>query len=291
VSAPRRLAQGEWSAAYAFSRGAEPLIARFSAYRDDFEKDRFAADRFASPALPIPRVLETGEAFDGFYAISEAAPGRHIDDVSGPELRALLPALFAALDAARTASLEGTCGYGVWGAAGNARHPTWRAALLDVAADGPGRRTSGWRERLAASPAGIRPFERAYARLEALTRDVAVGRHLVHSDLLHFNVLVANTRITAVLDWGSSLYGDFLYDLAWFRFFAPWFPAAREVDVTEEVLSHWRAVGLAVPDLERRMECCLLHIGLDAQAYCAFAGRPAAEIVQMAARTSEVTAV
>ena len=48
-------------------------------------------------------------------------------------------------------------------------------------------------------------------------------RHLIHSDLLNYNVLVADGRISAVIDWGCAMYGDFLYDLAWFEFWAPWY--------------------------------------------------------------------
>jgi thiamine kinase-like enzyme len=54
--------------------------------------------------------------------------------------------------------------------------------------------------------------------------DHVIQGHLVHSDLLHYNVLVAADRVTAVLDWGSSLYGDFLFDLAWLST-ARWFRA------------------------------------------------------------------
>ena len=61
---------------------------------------------------------------------------------------------------------------------------------------------------------GIRPFEEAYEYLQALADCVPKERHLIHSDLLHYNVLVKADRITGVLDWGCGMYGDFLYDLA-----------------------------------------------------------------------------
>jgi aminoglycoside phosphotransferase (APT) family kinase protein len=36
----------------------------------------------------------------------------------------------------------------------------------------------------------------------------------VQSDLLYFNVLAADDRARGVIDWGSSLYGDFVWDVA-----------------------------------------------------------------------------
>ena len=97
-------------------------------------------------------------------------------------------------------------------------------------------------------------------------------RTLVHSDLLHFNVLVADDRITGLLDWGCSLYGDFLYDVGWFTFWAPWEPAWNGIDFGAEALRHYARLGLDVPDVALRLRACELQIGLDGMAYQAYKG-------------------
>jgi hygromycin-B 4-O-kinase len=213
-----------------------------------------------------------GQAFGAYYAISERVFGGYIDDVDGTQMGALLPALFAALDTARLADLSGTTGYGLWQADGTAPHPSWRAALLDVANDRPTDRIHGWRERLTASPVGDGPFEAAYERLQMLADRVPEERYLVHSDLLHYNVLVQADRITGVLDWGCAMYGDFLYDVAWLGFWQPWYPAWQGIDFQTEAMRHYAALGLDVPHLEERLLCCQIHIGLAGQAYMAHAG-------------------
>jgi hygromycin-B 4-O-kinase len=264
------LGMGVWSKAFAFRRLDQDYVIRFGAHGDDFGKDRLAA-AFASPALPIPRVLEMGETAGGYYAISERVHGGYIDDVGEAQMRALLPALFAALDAARLADLSGTSGYGGWSAGGNAPFPSWQAALLDVACDRPGDRIHGWRGRLAASAAGSGPFEQAYRRLQELAVHVPEERHLIHSDLLHYNVLVEGDRITGVLDWGCALYGDFLYDLAWFCFWQPWYPAWQGIDFRAEYEHHCAAIGFDLPHFDERLAACQIHIGLAGQAYQAYA--------------------
>ena len=95
----------------------------------------------------------------------------------------------------------------------------------------------------------------------------------MHSDLLNYNVLVADGRVTAVLDWGSSLYGDFLFDLAWLTFWQPWYPAWRGIDFRRAARRHHAEIGLRVTDFEARMRCCELCIGLDGMAYQAFRSR------------------
>ena len=271
IAGVERIARGEWSRAYFFRHRDRAYVVRFGAHLEDFAKDRLAAG-FRAPALPVPAVLAVGEAFGGYYAISERLYGAYIDGASGAQMRALLPALFAALDAMRLVDLTGTTGYGGWGADGNAPFADWRTALLDVGQDRPADRIAGWRAALAASPTGAAPFDEAYEQLRALAAYSPPERHLIHSDLLHYNVLVAGDRITGVFDWGCGLYGDFLYDLAWFCFWAPWFPAWNGIDFRREALRHYAASGLAVPHFEARLRACQLHIGLGGQAYQAFKG-------------------
>lgn len=288
LGAVSSIGHGEWSKAYAYQHAGGDYVVRFSALREDFAKDQLAA-RHGSRDLPIPPIIEIGEAFDGFfyYAISERAFGEYLDALDETRMRAALPALFAALDAARLVDLSASTGYGVWGADGSAPHPTWRAALLAVAEDRPTDRTHGWRDRLATSPTGFRPFDAAFQRLQALVEACPEERHLVHSDLLNYNVLVAGERISTVLDWGSSIYGDFLYDLAWLSFWSPWYPAWRGIDFRRAATRHYAAIGLEVPGFEERLRCYEVRIGLEAQAYNAFKGRWA-ELEATARRTLAV---
>jgi hygromycin-B 4-O-kinase len=184
----------------------------------------------------------------------------------------LLPSFFAMLDTVRNVDVSGTTGYGVWGRDGHAPHATWRAALLDLADDRPTKRVHGWRGRLASSAVGSQAFDAAFERLQGLIGVCPEERHLIHSDMLYYNVLVDNDRISAVLDWGSSMYGDFLWDIAWFTFWQPWYTGWREIDFVAEAARHFRSIRLRVPHMAERLRCYEICIGMDGLVYQAFAG-------------------
>ena len=279
------LRPGEWSRVYAVHRGNEELVVRFSRYRDDFEKDRLAAG-WSGPDLPVPEVLEIGEAPGGAYAITRRVRGEYLDVLDERRMRAVLPSLFRALDAARRIDLSSTRGFGGWDARAGGQHRTWREALLTIGATVPAGRNEGWRERLEESPTGSGAFDEALDRLRALVDVCPEERHVIHDDLLNRNVLVEGARIIAVLDWGSSNYGDFLWDIALLVYGSAWFPAWSGIDFAAEAARHFARIGLSVPKYEERLRCYAIRIGLSGIAYNAFKGR-SDDIAWHAARTLE----
>jgi len=263
---------GEWSVVYSVVTADAELVARFGAYDEDFEKDAYAA-RYSSPALPITPIIEWGPVLGGFYAIAERIAGEHIDGLDETRMRRLLPVLFAAMDAMREVDLSASSGFGGWRADGRTTHPSWRAWLLGSFSEPATRGAPGWRELLAYSPTSVAIFEEGYARLVEMAEHCPEERALFHDDLINRNVLVDGDRIAAVLDWGSSKYGDFLYDIANLVFYRPWFPAWRNIDFAAEARAHYDAIGLAVPQFAERLACYTLRIALDGMTYSAFRKR------------------
>ena len=267
-----RIGQGDWSQTFSFSMDGKMHIARFGQYDEDYRKDEFAM-RFRSPQLPIPRILQIGEAFDGYYAISEMLPGGPIDDLDADQTRAAIPAVLGLLDALRGADISSTQGYGLWGADGNALFDSWGVYLLDIAREDHNQRFLGWRGKLAESSIGLERFDGLVEKLADLVPFLPQGRWLIHSDLLHYNLLMQDAKVSGLIDWGCAKYGDFLYDLAWFTFWAPWQPSMQGIDWRGQALEHYAAIGLEVPNFEERLQACELHIGLDSVIYCTHIGR------------------
>ena len=264
------IGEGAWSRCFGFRHDGADLAVRFGKHLEDFRKDALAA-AYASPDLPVPAVLAVGPAFDGYYAISQRAYGVPLESVSPDEWRHIVPSVIATLEAMRTANITATTGFGGWDAEGRGSHATWSSHLLAVAEHSPEHRTYGWRDRLAAVPDGEDAFVWGMEKLAAVVRD-DIPRSLTHCDLINRNVLVDGGRITAVFDWGCSRYGDHLYDLAWFEFWAPWLPNLDVRALRAGLEERWRVAGYMPADLEQRLMACHLHIGLDHLGYNAFVG-------------------
>jgi hygromycin-B 4-O-kinase len=185
-------------------------------------------------------------------------------------MRAVLPSLFRALDAISGIDIATSGGYGIWSPSQRGEHPTWQAALLDVARERP--RIPGWRSVLEASPTGIDRFDEAYDVLSQLVASLPNERRLIHDDLLYRNVLVEGNRINAVIDWGNSMYGDHLYEAALLLYWWQWYPQWSDIDIRAELDGHWAERGAPPADLEQRLLAYQLHAGLEHQAYSAFKG-------------------
>ena len=266
----RFLGAGDWSRAYSIALDGREAVIRFGDHVEDFRKDQAMA-RHSSATLPVPAVIEIGTTGDGFFAVSERASGELLDSLDEAGMRATLPGLLTAMDTLRHIDATGTAGYGIWAPDGTGPAASWAQALLGVNRETA--RVPGWRAALAASPVGMRTFDLAYARLRELAEDLPDERHIVHGDLLNRNVLVRGSRITAVIDWGNALYGDWLYDAAWLIYCWPLFPQWQGIDIATELEEHWRRHGCLAPGLHRRLQAYLLHIGLGAMAYNAYRGR------------------
>src|SRR5258707_636985 len=189
----------------------------------------------------------------------------------GPGLRPDLRRLLRALDAIRGIDVAGSTGYGIWPPDSAGPHPSWQAALLSIADDHD--RIAGWRRVLQTSLAAAGAFAKAHARLQSMAGALPGTRHIIHGDLLNHNVLVNGSRIRGVIDLGKAAYGDWLYDAAWLLYWWPWYPAWRRIDLRAELDRHWKAGRGPPADLEFRLRCYQLHVGLDALTNNAFTGR------------------
>ena len=220
----QHLGGGFWSAAYGYRIGDEELVLRINDAPDGFRADEQAM-RYASPGLPVPALLAIGQAFGRWFAISSRHHGRFLEEVAAEEAHILGPTVVDLLAALREVPDSGVDA------------PPWHDFLMDGITDVPGRHTSGWRAKVASDPAADHTFRETDSRIRALLDACPDRRQLVHSDLLHYNVLVTPSAdaVTAVFSWKCSTWGDALYDLAWCTFWGRWHEGIGALDLWSRV--------------------------------------------------------
>ena len=244
VAAPR---QGEWSNAYYFRGDGGDFVVRFAAVVRELRegpRDRGGV-LVAGVADPTRDGGRRGVRWLPTRSPSACSASSWTCSMNLPCAASSLRCS-RALDAMRAFDLSATKGYGPTTPDGNGEHTSWREYLLDVGhdpLDSETNRVTGWRSRLATMPEVERGFDEACAALMSLVTACPEIRHLVHSDLLYGNVFVSGDRVTGVFDWGCTLYGDFLYDVAWLTFWSPWYPGLDAIDVRAEALAHFAATG------------------------------------------------
>jgi hygromycin-B 4-O-kinase len=264
------LGAGGWSEAYSFVHDGVKFVIRWSHVADNFERDAYAV-RYRRDGLPIPSITASGRMDHTFYAISPFIDGTVLEALPLPELEQTLPAILKLFRALRSVDLSAATGFGFWNGQGHGSHKSWSAFLLDDKNASAGSLIHGWRAKLEASPMGMTAYDQLWQSLVSLVKQCPEERSLVHSDLLNRNVLAASGQIAAVLDWGSSFYGDSLYDVAWFTFYEPWFPHFKEVSLARRLQDDFQADPRANQDnLEARLLCYLLDIGIGSIAYNAY---------------------
>ncbi|MHB8467269.1 MAG: phosphotransferase family protein [Acidimicrobiales bacterium] len=221
---------GFWSAAYAYRVAGQDLVLRIGTIPEGFESDR-AAMAFSGPDLPVPTVVEIGQAFGVGYAISVRHFGRFLEDVrveesirSGPMLGSLLKAL-RTLAERPDLSVSGQ-------PAELAPRDTWRNHLLDKLVDDGTTRAAGWRTAMSQDPELERLFLACGSRIKDLLEACPERRNVVHGDLLYKNVLVSQdaSTVTGVYSWKRSVRGDFLFDTAYCTFFSAWYAGVGAAD-------------------------------------------------------------
>lgn len=268
VGEPHPLAGGFFSRAFAATATGREYVIRLNTAvhaRESFAKDDYAWRHFASPALPIPRIVATGETASGSYAISERAAGNTLDACSVEERRAVLPALLDTVEAVGLSDVRPSRGYGDWGSDGNGRFASWHDFLASMTANHPDGYYKDWHRLYHESFLERDLYEVVYLRMLQLAAHCPNYRALVHNDLHFENIVSDGQRITGVLDWANALYGDLLYDIAWLTWQAAhpgwWYDDGAQL---------LQARFGATPQYAERIACYQLHIGLDHLRYYAW---------------------
>ncbi len=258
------IAGGEGSQAYGFSVDDSAYVIRVNKHHSlGFRKDEYAHEHYSSSKVPVPKICKIGKMEGELrFCISERAPGRPLSAFREEERQNswLLESVFNVLDAIHAMDIRGTEGYGKWDAEGKGANASWKERLLSVdeyAKQGLFETTFLEREF----------WDKAYVRLSELQAYCPEERFLVHGDFGFGNLLYDGQKLTGVIDWEASMYGDFLYDIAWLSFWS------ANSDIEQKYEDRSKEKGIILADFSERILCYKLYIGLSSLSFYAYSGQ------------------
>ena len=248
VSGVTKLDGGYWSTAFAFKTSDDNRVIRFNPDPEGFSIDQ-QAFKIASPYLPVPEVLETGEALNLSFAISRRHSGSflelsHPDDAS--RLQVSINALLRGLRSVPShPEVE-------WYKTGS--NINWKDYLL--------RSLSSERNEKPRPEKVQAVYQQAESRIRELLPACPERRDLVHGDLLHQNVLVSEdaAELHAVFSWKCSAYGDFVYDTAWCTHWSACHPGIAAANVYQLTVDSEDLTDQDKLNLTERHHCYELQI-------------------------------
>lgn len=251
---------GEMSQAFSFGVNNHKYVIRVNKNKKSFEKDKYACEHFASDKIPIPQIVKTGQINkDYYFAISKKANGKDLDNFGEKVIKILMPQLISILDAIHQVDIRDKENYGYWDSQGRAKFKSWKKFIL-------ARKDSdyhNWEEIFGKTFFKKEVFDRLYKEIVKLVKYIPEERQLVHGDYGFNNVISDGVEITGVADWGESMYGDFLYDVAWLGF---WSSTIKYGEIFEK---HYRTKGLKIPHFTERLLCYKFYLGLGSLSFFA----------------------
>ncbi len=258
---------GEGSQAFSFEVDGGQYVIRVNRHSaEGFKKDEYAYKHFNFESIPIPEILNIGQMDNGYYfAISKKVDGILARDVPKENIADYVTPSAAVLEAIHAIPIDSTTGYGKWDSTGNGAHSTWKEFLkkVDMYAVGNDENPSLFTNSFLEQDVWNELFQHFVSALEYCPE----GRWLLHGDYGFDNLFVKEGKVVGVIDWEHSMYGDFLYDVAWLSFWSQGF------GYKEWYKNYYQSQGKQIPHFEKRLLCYELYIGLGSLSFYAYSNQ------------------
>jgi hygromycin-B 4-O-kinase len=231
---------GEESQAYYFSFDEKDYVLRLSKHGNlEYLKDQIVHREFSSNELPAPEVIDIGSVEDDLsFVITKRVLGKTLNEFSVDEVKSLNSDIVAVLAEIHKLKAPGE-GYGGWGLNRNGPFKTWKEYLLASLEQDQ-------------EEAKLKEFydESLHRSVKEEIRKMIPycpeERSILHGDFGALNILSDGFRITGVIDWGDSLYGDPLKDVA------SW---AERDGFIEEIKNYYGKNGGIPEYFDERIKC------------------------------------
>jgi len=265
---------GEISQAFSFEDVAGNYVIKVRKVRkrfrkkNPFDKEIIISDVVKKYKLDIlvPEIIKHGsfkeigsEKF--IYCISEKSPGTFVHLFNNEKTTLVDNNLVESLYKIHLCDITNTKGFGNWDKWGKARFRSMQEYILDVIK----QQEIYTNERFSTGIFEKDLYIQGSERIKQLVKFCSPKRYLVHADYGYDNVLANKEgKITAIYDWEHSIYGDFVYDIAWIDFWG----FREENTYSNLYCKKFRdSERLDFDNYDQRLLCYKLYIGMTAAGF------------------------
>ncbi|MDR7072867.1 phosphotransferase [Fictibacillus barbaricus] len=221
--------------------------------REEIYKKEKWVYSFLKQTIPVRNVLHVGVMEDHVtaYSISEYIEGSKVFDLNSQELYDIASDLMRKLERLESVDVSNQQGYGRYDDKGHAAFPTWNDFIKAIF----NKDIYNW-GALESKGLDTEVVNKAMKEIDAYIGSITLEKkNLVHGDLGSFNVLAKDGKVTGVIDWSLSMYGDHLYDKANILFW--------NEDKLQPFIQKITKKYIVSSEIKERMYCYMLRIGLE----------------------------
>ncbi|MCJ8009612.1 helix-turn-helix domain-containing protein [Lederbergia wuyishanensis] len=246
----KELSGGLVSQTYSFNTEISKYVFQVGNRPEVYEKEKWVYNHY-NHLLPLRNVLKV-EVEDGVaYSISNYIEGKKLFDLNSQELLDIVPSIMKTLEILESIEVTEQNGYGRYDNNGHGAYPTWEDFIKAVYNE----KIYNWAP-LERNGLDSSVVTNALQKLKSHINSISIGKkNMIHGDLGSFNLLAENGKITGIIDWSLSLYGDHLYDKANILFW--------NEDKLQPLIQQIRNKYIDSPEAKEKVYCYMLRIGLE----------------------------
>ncbi|GKU32302.1 phosphotransferase family protein [Clostridium folliculivorans] len=258
---------GKIKRVYFFQYKDKKYVIRFSDNDMEFKLEKYVQETLQGEKFPLPNLLYSGIYNNFYYAISKKVEGKPIHTLKEKELKVAMPSVMDNLIKLHSIDITAYEGYGWLDYNMKGTFNTFIEFLQCFFSKDQEGFWQGWYELFKESFLDYDIFSKLYEKMMELAEYCEGRRYLVHADFHYNNIIINNSRIEGVIDWGKVSYCDYIFDIATLILEFP------DYNLLEEFHTFYKERKFDTSNFIERFLCAALCNSLDGMRFWAKLGR------------------
>ncbi|MBK1812737.1 phosphotransferase [Clostridium sp. YIM B02505] len=258
---------GKVKKVYFFQYNDKWYVIRFSDNDMEFKIEKYLKETLRGEKFPLPKFLYSGVYNSFYYAISEKVEGKPIHKLKEEELKASMPSVMDNLIKLHSVDIKAYEGYGWMDYNMKGTFNTFTEFLQSFFSKDQEGFWKGWYELFKESFVDYNVFNELYGKMIELAKYCEGRKYLIHSDFHYNNIIINNSKIAGIIDWGKVSYCDYIFDIATLILEFP------NYNFLEEFYTFYKERNFDTSNFKERFLCAAICNSLDGMRFWARLGR------------------